>query len=69
MGNTTKVFPTRTWDFVERCENYDIVKDKDGLLAEKHVVGNDPKISQQEEMETYYYRYKSTKPIVHVYDV
>lgn len=36
-------------------------------MAEKHVVPNNPKLHEEEELETYYYRYNTTKPIVKVY--
>ena len=59
--------PRFNWEFVRQDDWYQIYRNELGVLAEKHVIENNPKLHEEEELDTYYYRYKTTKPIVKVY--
>lgn len=66
-GSVSHSIPSSRWAFVRRDDNYEIYQNETGVLAEKHMVLNDPKLDEAEEMEAYYYRFISRKPIVRVY--
>jgi hypothetical protein len=66
-GSVTHSIPSFRWSFVRRDDNYEIYQNEAGVLAEKHVILNDPKLDEAEEMEAYYYRYMTNKPIVKAY--
>lgn len=54
---------------MSKPSTYDIVIDKrTGIYAEKHIVPNNPTINEDDEMEIYYYRNLTNKPIVKVYE-
>lgn len=50
-GSGSKSFPSYNWEFVSRPSTYDIERDsKTGIHAEKHIIPNNPKISENDEM-------------------
>lgn len=59
--------PAYRWNFVRRDENYEIYQNEHGMLAEKHMIPNDPKLDEDEEIDSYYYRYSTNDPLVKVY--
>lgn len=66
-GSQSYKIPSSKWDFVWRDDRYEIYRNSQGLLAEKHLIANNPKLSQVEQQEAYYYRYATNKPLVKVY--
>jgi hypothetical protein len=67
MGGTTHSLPRFNWTFVRKDDHNEIYQNESGALAEKHLVPNDPRLNEEEEMEAYYYRFSTKKPIVKVY--
>lgn len=59
--------PSFRWNFIRRDDNYEIYQNENGVIVEKHMILNDPKLDENEELEAYYYRYMTNKPIVKVY--
>jgi hypothetical protein len=47
-GSQSYKIPSSKWDFVWRDDRYEIYRNSQGLLAEKHLIANNPKLSQVE---------------------
>lgn len=67
MGGNIQSLPRFNWTFVRRDDHHEIYQNEFGALAEKHLVPNNPKLNEEEELETYYYRFNTKKPIVKAY--
>ena len=67
MGTNPSSLPKSNWKFVRRDDRNEIYQNDFGILAEKHVLLNDPKLNEEEEISAYLYRCNSTKPIVKAY--
>ena len=67
MGGSSHSLPRFSWEFVRKDDWHEVYQNDQGDLAEKHLIESDPKLSEEQEMETYYYRYRSNKPIIKVY--
>ena len=67
MGGSSHSLPKFSWDFVRKDDWHEIYQNDQGDLAEKHLIENDPKLNEDQEMETYFYRYRSKKPLIKVY--
>lgn len=42
-GSVSHSMPSYRWSFVRRDDNYEIYQNETGILAEKHMILNDPK--------------------------
>jgi hypothetical protein len=47
-GSASHTIPHSRWTFVRRDDNYEIYQNEAGVLAEKHVILNDPKMDEAE---------------------
>lgn len=69
MGNSNKGrFESRNWTLDHRHHTYDVCHDGRGTYAERHLVPNNPKIDDDDEIDIYDYRQRTDKPIVRVYE-
>ena len=66
-GGSSSIIPSFRWNFVRRDQNYEIYQNEHGVLAEKHTIPNDLKIDEDQQMDSYYYRYSTNEPLVKVY--
>jgi hypothetical protein len=67
MGTNHPSLPKSNWTFVRKDDKNEIYQNDFGILAEKHILLNDPRLDEEEELNAYIYRCNSTKPIVKAY--
>ena len=48
MGSNNSSLPKSNWKFVRRDDRAEIYQNEFGILAEKHVLLNDPRLNEEE---------------------
>jgi len=46
MGGSSPSIPNYRWQFIKRDDNYEIYQNESGVLAERHLIMNDPKLDE-----------------------